>query len=103
MLVGDDPLTPLQQSFLPQTARRPIPYRSFPGNGTVRWVATIGNVSLPPSRNTYSGEATPGDPYEGELFTWLLDLKAEWSSNDEREMPWVAKRAMLVAVNYTAK
>lgn len=66
-------------------------------------MATIAsNVTIPPSRNTYTGDATRGDPYEGELFTWLLDLMTPWKSDAEREQQWIAKRAMLQAVNFTA-
>jgi hypothetical protein len=39
--------------------------------------------------------------HSGELFTWFMDLYCTWDSPAEREEPWMAKRAMLKAVNYT--
>jgi len=41
------------------------------------------------------------DPYEGELFAFLMDLYAPWTNISEREDIWIYKRAMLQSVNYT--
>ena len=41
--------------------------------------------------------------YEGELFTWFLDLMTVWESEEERDLMWIEKRAMLQAVNYTTE
>ena len=72
------------------------------GPGQVRWVAVIDDPTLPPSQGSYQGDADPGDPYEGEMFTWLMDLKSVWHNDTEREYMWIAKRPNLAAVNFTS-
>jgi len=73
------------------------------GGGRVAAVASIRNVSLPPSANAYnrSGGGALADPYEGELFTVLLDLFAPLSAG-ERAQLWAAKRARLQPVAYAS-
>ncbi len=72
----------------------------YSGSGCIRTVATIANTSLPPSQNHYSqncvGVCCLDDPYEGELFAWLMDLYAPWKafnySHHERDQIWIRKR-----------
>lgn len=61
------------------------------------------NSSATPTTDNYYGPANPGDPYEGELFVWFLDLFANWTSDAERDQLWIAKRPALVPVNYTTQ
>ena len=74
----------------------------YAGNGNVRWTATIEDPTVPPAEGAYSGDGGAGDPYEGEMFTWLMDFKSTWSNATEREEMWLAKRANLAAVNFTS-
>eukprot|EP00042_Codosiga_hollandica_P019315 m.59418 g.59418 ORF g.59418 m.59418 type:complete len:517 (-) comp49239_c0_seq4:61-1611(-) len=83
--------------YLRQTAQI-VFYR---GGGNVSWVTSILDVNVVPHPGNYFGQSDPGDPYEGELFTWFLDLMTEWQNPEERELMWIGKRSMLQAVNYT--
>ncbi|KAA0150801.1 hypothetical protein FNF31_06949 [Cafeteria roenbergensis] len=67
--------------------------------GAVFAVTTIANVSLPPGQSPVSGSGRLDDPYEGELFTWVLDLLTGLDAA-EREDLWLAKRPQLAAVPY---
>ena len=40
------------------------------------------------------------DPYEGELFAWMMYLMAPWSDEKERELIWINKRPKLESVSY---
>ena len=67
-------------------------------------MTSIRDVTLPVNspNQTYSCENnnTLADPYEGELFTYWLDLYGNLSSN-ATEALWAVKRPQLVAINYT--
>jgi len=65
-------------------------------------VVRVTNVSLPPSapgQFTPDGGGTLDDPYEGELFTWALDLFGGLNAT-QRLALWRAKRPLLRAVTY---
>lgn len=73
----------------------------YGGDGCVRAVTNIANETWPVGNNTYSGDSSGclDDPYEGELFTFMLELLApEWTNNDTAAL-WRRKRHMLQAVN----
>ena len=74
-------------------------------NGLIRWVSTIKNTSLPPNdpNQLYSGGSRAGDPFEGELFQFLLDLKSSWNSDNERDEIWNAALNNLHSVNFSFK
>jgi len=57
---------------------------------------------LPVSENFYteSGSGYLDDPYEGELFAFLLDLFGTWANETDREMIWNYKRPNLQSVNF---
>ena len=80
----------------------------YEGKGKVLSVAVIVDPKAPVSRSnrkpnypTYYLE----DPYEGELFTVILDLFSNWSSDAERDQMWTVKKkaGRLVPVGYTTK
>ena len=75
----------------------------YAGQGRVWTVVQLTDMYKPVSQNTYSsvGGGLLNDPYEGELFTFMLDLLTTWSDPKEREQLWDVKRPQLVAVNYT--
>ncbi len=57
-------------------------------------VAASTSVATPRARASHTAAAQ----YEGELFTWVLDLFAEWDTPAERESLWAVKRHMLQSV-----
>lgn len=74
----------------------------YEGDGKIRAVASIHNVTSKPTTNNYWNDSPHyllDDPYEGELFAFLLDLYGDWKTagyNDgEREKIWIRKRAKL--------
>lgn len=83
----------------------------YAGQGHIRTVATIANVSAPPSQNNYTqactGDCYLDDPYEGELFAVMMDLYSPWTkfnySANEPDNIWIAKRAKLQSVTYQSK
>ncbi len=40
------------------------------------------------------------DPYEGEMFAFMMHFFAPWEDQTERNKIWVQKRAKLVSVDY---
>lgn len=70
----------------------------------IRAVAKISNISLPVHENTYSNdeEYYIDDPYEGELFIWIITLlgKDQFTDGEINDI-WIGKRSKLQAVNYT--
>jgi len=76
----------------------------YQGNGYIRAVTTIANVTAPPSVNQYSDQCTSNcyldDPYEGELMAFFMDLFGEWENPIDRELIWVNKRKKLQPVDY---
>lgn len=80
----------------------------YAGNGLIRSVTNIYDITAPPIRANYwmaCDPATQGcyldDPYEGELFAVFIYLYSQWNNQTERDMIWVQKRAMLQAANFT--
>lgn len=77
----------------------------YEGNGKIRTVSNIKDTKLPVAQNTYSNNNTncdaPGavcyldDPYEGEMFAFMMYFFSDWPSQDEREKMWPVKRAKL--------
>jgi len=43
------------------------------------------------------------DPYEGELFSFFMDLFSTWPNATEREKVWVYKRQLLQSVDFHSK
>eukprot|EP01121_Diplochlamys_sp_Union-15-3_P001464 TRINITY_DN11268_c0_g1_i1.p1 TRINITY_DN11268_c0_g1~~TRINITY_DN11268_c0_g1_i1.p1 ORF type:complete len:532 (+),score=71.97 TRINITY_DN11268_c0_g1_i1:51-1646(+) len=74
----------------------------YHGNGLIRAVVSIKNVSEPPSPDNYADdcECWLNDPYEGELFAFFLDLYASGFTDQEKESIWVNKRGLLQAAHY---
>uniref|UniRef100_A0A914UV20 Endo-beta-1,2-glucanase SGL domain-containing protein n=1 Tax=Plectus sambesii TaxID=2011161 RepID=A0A914UV20_9BILA len=79
-----------------------------PGSGNIRCVSMIKNVAAMPTSDNYY--RTPGDdcnlddPYEGETFTFFVDLYSDWSPYpaSDRDLLWVNKRTKLQAVNFNS-
>lgn len=69
----------------------------YDGNGHTRTVAGIKNITGPCEESNYYTTANGylDDPYEGELFTFFMDLFSTWPTPDEREKVWEYKRALL--------
>eukprot|EP01084_Bolivina_argentea_P140791 247449_1 len=75
----------------------------YAGNGLIRWSPIIGNVSLSPTdpNQKYTGGSRGGDPFEGELFQWLVDLKSNWNISENPNDIWTAALPHLHIINYT--
>jgi hypothetical protein len=81
----------------------------YQGNGQIRSVANIKNISVSLDKNTYTNGGTNcesfdnpcylDDPYEGELFAFMMYLFAPLGEID-RNAIWNAKKFKLQAVNY---
>lgn len=80
----------------------------YEGNGLIRSVASISNISKPVSENIYANGGSKceefkypcflDDPYEGELFVDLMYLFSTLSPT-EKDLLWVAKREKLVSID----
>lgn len=103
----------------------------YAGDGLIRTVSSISNVTAMPSQNKYGcsvrihlsvwllerctlTRGTQGacgwlnDPYEGELFAVMMDLYSPWqqfgyNSSVEPDKIWVQKRALLQSTVYQSK
>ena len=85
----------------------------YAGKGLIRAVTAITNIKLPMNQNTYSLEKGVtcdffhncylDDPYEGELFAFMMYLFAPWSDPNEKELMWVAKREKLQPIDFYVK
>jgi hypothetical protein len=75
----------------------------YQGEGRVAAVAAVRDPGQPPSNNTYapSGGALLEDPYEGELFTVLLDLFSALPPADKGAL-WEVKRPRLLPAVYAS-
>jgi hypothetical protein len=78
----------------------------YDGGGRVRAVTHITNTSAAPFPGNYklqdcSENCYLDDPYEGELFTFFLDLYGQWENDTERELLWMNKRNKLQSVDYS--
>lgn len=74
--------------------------------GKIRAVADIGDVKASVAKNDYSNVDNYylDDPYEGELYIWMVTLLAkDQFSKEEIDFIWADKRNKLEAVNYTVK
>jgi hypothetical protein len=75
----------------------------YAGEGSVCSVTDLANQSLPVDDPAQSykceGTGTLNDPYEGELFTWWLDLYGGLFEKD-KDLLWEVKRPQLVRINY---
>jgi hypothetical protein len=74
--------------------------------GKIRAVADIRDVHADVSQNTYSNSDNYylDDPYEGELFAWILTLFAkDQFTSEELERIWVDKRQKLQPVDYRVR
>jgi len=84
---------------------RSAKYVFYEGNGNIRTVSIIKNVTSPPHPNNYETPNPCGhpcyldDPYEGELFVWLLEFFGGISQS-EADKIWIKKRKRLESVNY---
>lgn len=70
--------------------------------GKIRAVANIADVTKSPESNTYTNndDYYLNDPYEGELFTWIITLLAkDQFSQKEIDFIWQDKRKMLQPAN----
>lgn len=53
----------------------------YEGNGKIRAVASIEDIKKSVEENTYTNQAGDyflDDPYEGELFAWIMHLFGTW-------------------------
>lgn len=69
----------------------------------IRAVADIADVSKSPEQNVYTNSDNYylDDPYEGELFTWIITLLAkDQFTPEEIEFLWVNKRNKLQSATY---
>ncbi len=74
--------------------------------GKIRAVADIEDVSMTVGQNNYTNSDNYylDDPYEGELFIWMITLLAkDQFSVEEIDFIWADKRNKLQAVDYTVK
>lgn len=77
----------------------------YDGEGKVRAEAKIKDIYAQPTPSNYENGAANyylDDPYEGELFVWIMDLYGHWDKPDEKEKIWDVKQKKLEAVNYTS-
>eukprot|EP00347_Sterkiella_histriomuscorum_P017499 403349118 len=83
------------------------------GNGKIRTVTQIGDIKAPVVGNTYQARPSdkcdePGatcyldDPYEGELFAFMMYLFAPWQTENKADI-WTVKKAKLQSVDYLVK
>mmetsp|Transcript_19047 Transcript_19047/g.21211 ORF Transcript_19047/g.21211 Transcript_19047/m.21211 type:complete len:519 (+) Transcript_19047:48-1604(+) len=77
--------------YMAQTAK-PLFYK---GDGHVASVAQVGST-----QQAESNLKDLDDPYEGEMFTFFMDLFSPWKNESERELLWIVKRPLLVSVDY---
>jgi hypothetical protein len=85
----------------------------YEGEGKIRAVTQIKNVSLPMDQNTYKlrdgavctfdNNCYLDDPYEGELFAFMMYFFAPWTDQNEREKMWAVKAEKLQSVEYEVK
>jgi len=74
--------------------------------GKIRAIADIKDIKLPIDSNEYtnSDEYYLDDPYEGELFIWVITLLAkDQFTAAEIDFIWADKRNKLQSVDYTVK
>ena len=74
----------------------------YAGNGVVCAVSTLNQslpVNDPAQKYSCEGNGTLNDPYEGETFTWWLDLFGGLGEAD-KEALWQVKRPKLVRIDY---
>ncbi|CAK63157.1 unnamed protein product (macronuclear) [Paramecium tetraurelia] len=82
----------------------------YEGNGMIRAVTRIQDIKASVEKNQYSNRQSDctnfkspcylDDPYEGELFAWMMYFYAPWKDQTEREKIWVAKKSKLQVVDY---
>jgi len=66
--------------------------------GLIRAETKIGDIMLPVDSNNYTFPESGyylDDPYEGELFAFMMYLFAPWTDANEREMMWPVKSKKL--------
>ena len=83
----------------------------YEGEGKVRAVAKIFDNKKSVDQNTYTNRQTNcdqptsvcylDDPYEGELFTFMLYFYSPWNDSQEREKLWSVKSAKLQSAEFT--
>lgn len=64
-------------------------------------IVTISNVSALPSRGLYSRQGALEDPYEGELYTWVVDLFGGLTASQRLSL-WELKRQHIASIQYSA-
>lgn len=77
----------------------------YDGDGKVRAEAKIHNIFIDPTPENYENGVEGyylDDPYEGEMFVWVMDLYGTWSDPEEREKIWNRKKTKLQAVDYVS-
>lgn len=82
------------------SAAKTIFYR---GDGMVSDVVTIVDNKAAPTPENYFVQPNTGhlnDPYEGETMTQILYLLSDFATEEERQLLWDKKRAMLQSVEY---
>lgn len=73
----------------------------YEGNGKIRAATSISDIRKSVDENTYTNRISDctnfdvpcylDDPYEGELFAWMMYLMAPWADSKERDNIWIAK------------
>lgn len=74
----------------------------YAGDGHTRAVSSIKNITgAVETSNYYSADLSYlDDPYEGELFSFMMDMFGNWPTPTEREKVWEYKRALLQSVEF---
>ena len=82
----------------------------YAGEGKIRAVTQIQDIKKPVEQNTYklkdgavcdfNNNCYLDDPYEGELFAFMMYFFGNFSSAQEKEMMWDQKRQKLQSADY---
>eukprot|EP01102_Stenamoeba_stenopodia_P001672 TRINITY_DN11510_c0_g1_i1.p1 TRINITY_DN11510_c0_g1~~TRINITY_DN11510_c0_g1_i1.p1 ORF type:complete len:553 (+),score=122.93 TRINITY_DN11510_c0_g1_i1:63-1661(+) len=74
----------------------------YEGAGLIRSVTYIIDMFTTPTPDNYKSDGAGylDDPYEGELFAFLMDMYGTWANESERDLIWIVKNALLQPVVY---
>jgi hypothetical protein len=103
--VGEIHLAHQYDQYVQKLAKNALPI-FYEGDGKIRAVSNIKDITIEPTKDNYYTTENCGDPcylddpYEGELFAFFIDLFSDWTSFGDREKVWEYKRAKFLAVDY---